>query len=72
MAERLVDTGGWAAWANDRDVHHAVAQAAVADVWQAQGRLVTTNLILIELTALFLRMKIGKARQVQFFDELAP
>lgn len=70
MADRFVDTGGWAAWANDRDIYHASARAALAEVWQSQGRLVTTNLVLIELTALLLRMRIGKAHQVRFFDEM--
>jgi predicted nucleic acid-binding protein len=70
MADRFVDTGGWAAWANGRDVFHAQARAAVDHVWQSNGRLVTTNLVLIELTALLVRMRIDKPRQIHFFDEL--
>jgi predicted nucleic acid-binding protein len=68
MVDRFVDTGGWAAWVNDRDVFHSQARAAVEHVWQSNGRLVTTNLVLIELTALLVRMRIDKARQIHFFD----
>jgi predicted nucleic acid-binding protein len=70
MVDRFVDTRGWAAWVNDPDVFHSKAQAAVEYVWQSNGRLVTTNLVLIELTALLIRMRIDKPRQIHFFDEL--
>ena len=71
MADRFVDTGGWAAWANARDVFHAPARARLDETWQAGGRLVTTNWVLGELTALFVRMRIAKPGQIEFFDELA-
>lgn len=71
VSDRFVDTGGWAAWANGRDVFHAQARAQLDETWQAGGRLVTTNWVLCELTALFVRMRIDKPSQIQFFDDLA-
>ena len=71
MTDRFADTGGWAAWANGRDVFHEAAKQVVSAVWDDGGRLVTTSFVLVELTALFVRMKIPKPHQVEFFDRLA-
>jgi predicted nucleic acid-binding protein len=70
MLTRFVDTGGWAAWINPRDVHHQKAVELINEVWQAEGRLVTTNLVLIELSALMIRMKIAKSTQVDLIQEV--
>ena len=70
MLDRFADTSGWAAWADDQESYHEVAVAAFAEVWDAGARLVTTNFVLAELTALFNRLRFDKARQIQFFDDL--
>ena len=55
MLERFVDTSGWAAWADKNEAFHSRAVVAFDEVWRNAGRLVTSNLVLAELTALLTR-----------------
>ncbi len=70
MINRFVDTSGWAAWVSPDDDHHAAAVAAFDEVWDAHGRLVTTTYVLSELTALFVRLRVPRVRQVEVVDEI--
>jgi uncharacterized protein len=69
--ERFVDTSGWAEAADRTLPFHVQARAAFNDVWNQGGRLVTTNLVLIELTALLTSpLRMSKPQQVQLLDDL--
>ncbi|MBX9581822.1 MAG: PIN domain-containing protein [Gemmataceae bacterium] len=68
--DRFVDTSGWAAWARSRDPHHKAALDRADETSRAGGRLVTTNWVLVELVPLFVRMRVKKADQFAFFDDL--
>ena len=70
MLERFADTAGWAAWADSREQFHAQACLAFDEVWDQGGQLVTTNYVLAELTALLTRLRFGKTKQIQLFDDL--
>ena len=69
--ERFVDTSGWGAWMDSHEQFHSLALAAVDEVWQQNGKLVTTNWVLAELTALLLRpLRIAKSRQIQLLNDI--
>jgi uncharacterized protein len=51
-------------------VHHQQAVGALNQVWEDGGLLITTNLVLIELTGLLVRMRIDKIQQVEFFANI--
>ena len=71
VLDRFVDTAGWAAWVDRDERFHAAAVAALDEVWDRGGRLVTTNLVLIELTALLTRpLRIPRPRQIALMDSL--
>jgi predicted nucleic acid-binding protein len=71
MLEAFVDTSGWAAWAHAPEQFHALAVAAVEDLWNRGGRLVTTNWILVELTALLTSpMRVPKPQQIQLVQDI--
>jgi predicted nucleic acid-binding protein len=71
MIERFVDTSGWAEWADHTLRYHAQAVAAFEEVWNQGGRLVTTSLVLAELTALFTRpLRMPKTKQIELLDEI--
>jgi uncharacterized protein len=71
MIERFVDTSGWAELADRTLLFHIPAVAAFDKVWNQGGRLITTNLILIELTALLTSpLRMPKARQIRLVRDL--
>src|SRR5688572_3298855 len=71
MIERFVDTSGWAEWADHTLRYHAQAKVAFDDVWDQGGRLITTSLVLVELTALLTRpLRMPKVKQIQLLDEV--
>lgn len=66
-----MDTSGWAAWLDAREHRHADTEALVNDFWQQGYRLVTTNWVLSELTAVLTSpLRISKPRQVVFLDDI--
>lgn len=68
---RFVDTSGWAAWLSPRDSFHASARKVVVESRRANGRLLTSNWVLMELTALLVSpMRISKPIQIEFFDSM--
>jgi predicted nucleic acid-binding protein len=68
MIERFIDTSGWA----DHTLpYHALAVTAFDEVWDQGGQLVTTSLVLAELTALLTSpLRMPKPRQIQLLDDL--
>jgi predicted nucleic acid-binding protein len=55
MAEVLADTSSWAAFLVRTEAFHALAESLMRQ-WQANGaRVITTNDILAELAALFIK-----------------
>jgi predicted nucleic acid-binding protein len=71
VIERFVDTSGWAEWVDRTLRFHALALAKFGEVWNQGGRLVTTNLVLIELTALMTSpLRLPKLQQIQLLDDL--
>jgi predicted nucleic acid-binding protein len=60
MLDAFADTSGWACWADRRQPFHGLAVSLFQAVWARGGRVVTTSLVLTELTALLsspVRMK---------------
>ena len=71
MSELFVDTSGWASWVDRSQIHHARAVAALDLSWSTGGVAVTTNWVLVELTALMTSpLRIPKADQIRFLDDL--
>jgi predicted nucleic acid-binding protein len=71
MLDRFIDTSGWAAWADRREQFHSAAVTVINEVWQQRGRLVTTNFVLAELTALLTRpLRVAKPQQIQLLDDI--
>jgi predicted nucleic acid-binding protein len=67
----FVDTSGWASVADRRQTFHTRAAALVHATIANAKRIVTTNLVLIELSALLTSpLRIPKLQQVQFLDNL--
>jgi predicted nucleic acid-binding protein len=71
MLERFVDTSGWAAWADRREQFHHLAVITIEEVWRQNGRLVTTNWVLAELTALLTSpLRVTKPQQIQLLQDI--
>src|SRR6266403_1211237 len=71
MLDRFVDTSGWAALADRREQHHALAERLADDAWRQGGRLVTTNWALVELTALLTSpLRVSKPQQIQMLADI--
>jgi predicted nucleic acid-binding protein len=71
MLERFADTSGWAAWADSSERFHSLAVVAFEEVWHQRGRVVTTNFVLAELTALLTRpMRVPKPQQIQLLGDI--
>jgi predicted nucleic acid-binding protein len=71
MGEMFVDTSGWASWADRTQLHHTQAVDALDSLWQGGGIALTTNWILVELTALMTSpLRIPKSEQIRFLDDL--
>ncbi len=71
MIERFVDTSGWAEWADQTLQFHAQAVQRFAEVWNQGGRLITTDLVLIELAALLTRpLRMPKPDQIRLLDAI--
>ena len=66
MIERFADTSGWAEWADRTLQYHPLAVEEFDQVWSQQRQIVTTELVLAELTALLTRpMRMPKVRQIE-------
>jgi predicted nucleic acid-binding protein len=71
MIERFVDTSGWAELVDRTLLFHSLAVVAFDEVWNQGGHLITTNLVLIELTALLTSpLRMPKAQQIQLIGDL--
>jgi predicted nucleic acid-binding protein len=71
MIELFVDTSGWASWADRSQIHHPSARDALDQVWARGGIAVTTNWVLVELTALMNRpLHIPRSEQIRFLGDL--
>jgi predicted nucleic acid-binding protein len=69
--ERFVDTSEWAEYFDVTLQFHSEARAAFEEVWDQGGRLVTTSLVLAELTALLTRpLRVTKPRQIQLLGDI--
>jgi predicted nucleic acid-binding protein len=71
MAEIFVDTSGWASLLERAEPDHAEALACLDRALQNNDHLVTTNFVLIELTALLTSpLRIPKPRQIHLLHDL--
>lgn len=71
MSERFVDTSGWAEWADHTLRYHALALALFSETWDQGGRLLTTDYVLGELTALLTSpLRMPKPKQIQLLDAI--
>src|SRR5262249_51520741 len=71
MIERFVDTSGWAEFVDRTLLFHRLDVAKFDEVWNQGGRLITTNLVFVELTALLTRpLRMPKSQQVQLIGDL--
>lgn len=68
MPNRFVDTSGWAAWADRAERFHSAAKAALDEVWDQGGKLITTTYVLAELSGLLTRLRIPKPQQIALLD----
>ena len=71
MNELFLGTSAWASWADRSPIHHLQAVAALDLAWNSGTVAVTTNWVLVELTALMTStLRIPKPDQIRFFDDL--
>lgn len=71
MSRPLIDTSGWAAWLDVREQRHPQAVRLVADWFTRRQPVLTTNWVLVELTALLTSpLRFTKPRQVAFLDDI--
>jgi predicted nucleic acid-binding protein len=71
MKDCFVDTSGWAEFTDHTLPFHFQALAACRTAVGQGGRLVTTNLVLIELTALLTSpLRVSRPRQIQLLGDL--
>jgi predicted nucleic acid-binding protein len=71
MIERFVDTSGWAEWADQSLAFHSQAVGLFNEVWGRGGRLVTTDFVLAELTALLNSpIRMPKPKQIELLDAI--
>ena len=62
----FVDTSGWACYLDNRQFFHVQAAQMMHDVWRQAKPVVTTNLVLSELTALLHSpLRIPRPQQIQ-------
>jgi len=68
---RFADTSGWGSWLEQRDKHHVLAVEAFEAVWLSDDSLVTTNWVLVELTALLISpLRYSRRKQIQIMTSL--
>ena len=71
VADRFVDTSGWAEWTDRSLVFHSRAVACFEEVLQQNRRFVTTSYVLTELSALLTRpLRMPKPQQIEFIDDI--
>ena len=70
MTDRFVDTSGWAAWGSANEPYHIPATVAFQEVWDGGHQLITTTYVLAELTALFIRMRVSRDRQIEMLGDI--
>ena len=67
----FADTCGLAAFADERQTTHTQALDIIRRICDSGGRLVTTNYVLAELTALLTRpIRMSRPRQIKFLDTI--
>ena len=70
MNKVFVDTSGWASFFIEKDPHHTKAFSLVTQ-WKQQNRhVVTTNYVLSELISLFTRLRVPRARGLNYIEIL--
>ena len=71
MAEIFVDTSGLAAYFEKGEFHHRSAVALVRKFGTTKTKLLTTNYVINELSALLLRPKrVGRSRRLEILEEM--
>ena len=71
MTDPFMDTSGWASWLDVREQYHSLAVATVDATWRAGRRLVTTNWVLAELTAVLTSpLRFTKPRQILLLGDI--
>jgi predicted nucleic acid-binding protein len=71
MISWFADTSGWAAWLGQREPFQALAVSLVAQARLDGRRLVTTNYVLTELTALLTSpLRMTRGQQIQLVRDL--
>lgn len=71
MNDLFVDTSAWACWIDSTQRYHELAFRCLDQAIDGGSRIVTTNLVLIELTALLNSpLRVPRIRQIQFFRDL--
>jgi predicted nucleic acid-binding protein len=71
VSELFVDTSAWACWIDSTQRYHELACNFLDQAIDDGGPIVTTNLVLIELTALLNSpLRVPRIRQIQFFRDL--
>jgi len=71
MNELFVDTAGWASLFDLRQKYHLLAVDVVHQMTQAGRQAITTNLVLIELTALLTRpLRLAKPKQLTILSTI--
>lgn len=67
----FVDTAGWAAIADSRQTYHAQAAARLRQARISGSRLITTNFVLAELTALLTSpIRMSRPKQITFLTAI--
>ena len=67
----FVDTAGWAAVADSRQTFHSQAASQLRQARINGTRLITTNLVLAELTALLTRpIRMSRLKQITFLSAI--
>jgi predicted nucleic acid-binding protein len=71
MMSWFADTAGWAAWLSKREPFHSLEVSSVAQARRDGRRLVTTNYVLNELTALLTSpLRVPRGQQIQLLTDL--
>jgi hypothetical protein len=71
VSDVFADTSGWASSLDRSQPFHAQAAAHVQQVQQSSRRLVTTNYVLAELTALLTSpLRVSKPQQIALLSTL--
>jgi predicted nucleic acid-binding protein len=71
VLDAFADTSGWTCWADRRQPFHTLAVSYYNAVWSRGGRIITTSLVLTELTALLTSpVRMPKPAQIQLLSAI--